>query len=108
MQQKTLKDLEELYELDLNRILKEIKKQKSKHVLLQFPDGLKPYAIEIENELKTKAKNNVEFFLWMDTCFGACDLPIETEKLGIDLIVQFGHTSWDYTSKKELGIKVIK
>jgi 2-(3-amino-3-carboxypropyl)histidine synthase len=107
MQQKTLKDLEQFYEIDLDKILKEIKKQKSKRVLLQFPDGLKPYAIKIENELKTKAKN-IEFFLWMDTCFGACDLPIETEKLGIDLIVQFGHSPWDYSSKKELGIKVIK
>lgn len=108
MKEKTLKDLQEFYDLDINRIVTEIKKNKSKKVLLQFPDGLKPYAIEVEKELRNKTKNKAEFFIWMDTCFGACDLPLETEKLGIDLIVQFGHSPWDYSNKKEMGIKVLK
>lgn len=111
MKQKTLADLEEFYELDFDKIITEIKKQKSKRVLLQLPDGLKPYAIEIEKELEArlaKAKLKIEFFIWLDTCFGACDLPIETEKLGIDLIVQFGHSPWDYSTKKEMNIKIVK
>ena len=103
MQQKSLSELRENYELELEKALGVIKKQKSRKVLLQFPDGLKPYAIEIQKELESKTKNT-EFFIWLDSCFGACDLPLETEKLGIDLIVQFGHSAWDYSSKKEFKI----
>jgi len=93
------------YDLELNRVVKEIKKAKAKKVLIQVPDGLKPYATQIQDELKKELKN-IEFFIWLDSCYGACDIPIETEKLGIDLIVQFGHSNWDYSGKK--NIKVLK
>jgi 2-(3-amino-3-carboxypropyl)histidine synthase len=105
MQKKSLSDLEQNYELELDRIVKEIKKQKAKRVLLQLPDGFKIYATEIQNKLQEQLKSsNTQFFIWLDTCFGACDLPLETEKLGIDLIVQFGHTSWDYSKNKDVGV----
>ena len=110
MQAKKLEDLTSEYELELVKAAKAIKKNKSKKVLLQFPDGFKPYAIEIKNEIiRLLGKNNkAEFFIWLDTCFGACDVPLETERLGIDLIIQFGHSPWDYSNKKEFGIKTIK
>jgi 2-(3-amino-3-carboxypropyl)histidine synthase len=104
--QKTLNEIEQTYELELPKIVETIKKEKAKKVLLQFPDGLKPYSTSILDELKKLTKNKVEFVIWLDTCFGACDIPIETEKLGIDLIVQFGHSAWNYSSRKD--IKVVK
>jgi len=100
MQQKKLSELEQDYELELDRIVKEIKKEKAKKVLIQLPDYFKPYATEIQDKLKSMLnkdeKSKVEFFIWLETCFGACDIPIETEKLGIDMIIQFGHSSWEF------------
>ncbi|RLG13913.1 hypothetical protein DRN69_04865 [Candidatus Pacearchaeota archaeon] len=90
---KTLDELNQKYDLELNRVISEIKKSKAKIVLLQFPDGLKPYAILIVDFLKERLKDNVEFLIWFGSCFGACDVPVGIEKLKpkIDLIIQFGH-----------------
>jgi len=82
-----LKEIQKHYNLELNRIIKEIKNQKAKSVLLQFPDGLKPYAHEIADYLQKKT--NAEISIWLGTCFGACDIP----NSDADLLVQFGHAS---------------
>jgi 2-(3-amino-3-carboxypropyl)histidine synthase len=92
-----IEDLEKEYSLNLKEIVGKIIKAKSKKVLLQVPEGLKIYSIAIkkklEDELK-KSKYNAQIFIWMDSCFGACDLPLETEKLCIDLIVHIGHSEF--------------
>jgi len=91
MKTKTLKGLEEYYKLDLEKVVYQIKKEKAKLVLLQFPDGLKQYATAIVDYL-TK-KTNSEFLIWIGSCFGACDAPTGLEKLKtkINLVFQFGH-----------------
>ena len=107
MKQKKLEELD--YELELEKIVEQIKKQKAKKILLQLPELFKPYATEIQDKLESliqAKKIKADFFIWLDSCFGACDIPIETERLGIDLIVQFGHSNWDYSNKK--GIRVVK
>ncbi len=81
------------YNLELEKIINEIKKQKAKTVLLQLPDGLKPKATEIVNEIESKTSSKC--FIWMDTNFGACDLPLGIEKLKIDLLVHFGHNKFE-------------
>lgn len=87
-----LKDLEKKYDFEFDIIVKEIKEQKAKLVLLQFPDGLKPYAIEIVDFLESKT--SAEFLIWMGSCYGACDTPTGLEKIKpkIDLMIQFGHS----------------
>lgn len=93
MVEKDIKDLEEKYELELDKIVKTIKKNKVKKVLLQFPDGIKPYATIIVDELETRLKDKkIEFFIWLGSCYGGCDVPEVEGKL--DLIVQFGHTEF--------------
>ena len=91
MQKKTLSEIQEKYDLELNNVVKNIKKSKAKFVLLQFPDRLKPYATAIVDYLKEKT--NAEFLIWLESCFGACDTPTGLEKIKpkIDLIIQFGH-----------------
>jgi 2-(3-amino-3-carboxypropyl)histidine synthase len=86
-----LKDIEKKYNFELNKIVSEIKKKKCKFVLLQFPDGLKPYATTIVDFLREKTK--AEFFIWIGSCYGACDTPTGIEKIKpeIDLVIQFGH-----------------
>ena len=93
MQKKTIEEIEEEYELELDRIVDKIKKEKARKVLLQFPDGLKPYATVIAEELERRMKN-VQFFIWLDSCYGACDVPNIPDKVGVDLVVQFGHSEW--------------
>ncbi len=99
----SIDDLNEKYDLELEKVLLEIKKTKAKFVLLQFPDGLKVYATSIvdflENKLAPKgvhpkSESGGKFLIWLGSCYGACDTPIlgkELEKK-IDLVIQFGHS----------------
>lgn len=110
MKEKTISEINEIYDLEIDRVIENIKLQKEKagsakaegffKVLLQFPEGLKPYALAICSFIENKT--NCRGFIWMDTCFGACDLPLETERLGIDLIIQFGHSKWGYGKDKNI------
>lgn len=90
---KTISEIEEEYDLELGKIEKEIKKIKAKRVLLQFPDGMKPYSTVIVDELESKCKDT-EFLIWLGSCYGACDVPNIPKEMNIDLLVQFGHSAW--------------
>ena len=74
------------YRLEMDRAVEEIKKVKSKTVLVQLPDGLKPRATEIANYLEEHTKATI--LIWLQSCWGSCDYP----DIGhIDLLIQFGH-----------------
>jgi diphthamide biosynthesis enzyme Dph1/Dph2-like protein len=87
-------DLEERYELELGRVVSEIEKSRAKSVLLQLPDGLKPWGPGIvdylEDKINRQGDGKVEISIWLGACFGACDLP----NSDADLVVQFGHAAW--------------
>ena len=85
---KTLSDIQEIYDLELDRIIKEVKTKKPKSVLIQLPDGLKQYATAIVDHLQEKT--DAQFKIHLGSCFGACDVP----KTSCDLIIQFGHAPW--------------
>lgn len=91
MKQNTIEEIQEKYDLELEKIISEIKKTKAKLVLLQFPDGLKLYATAVVDYLREKTK--AEFLIWLGSCYGACDVPAGIEKLKpkVDLFFQFGH-----------------
>ena len=80
------------YDLELKRVVGKINKEKAKIVCIQLPDGLKPKAKLIQNEIQSKTKAKV--LIWAGSCFGSCDIPLEVKKLGVDLLIQFGHSSW--------------
>lgn len=85
------------YNLEIEKIIKEIKKVKAKRVLIQLPEGLKPNAPKIADEIE--AKTNAKVLIWMGSCYGACDLPQGLEKLEIDLVIHFGHSQWPFKIK---------
>lgn len=87
----------ETYDLEIDRIIKEIKKNKAKLICLQFPEGLKAVAPDVAIEIEKKTNSKV--LIWLDTCFGACDTPLGLEKLGVDMLIQFGHAPWDERNK---------
>ena len=80
------------YDLELEKAVSAIKKENAKTVCIQLPDGLKPMAGEIKKELEKKTGATV--ISWLGSCFGACDVPLQAESLGVDLIIQFGHSPW--------------
>ena len=82
-----------MYNLELNKLIQEIKKRNSKQILIQLPDGLKNKSNEVADfiEKNTDAKA----FIGFGSCFGACDLPLGLDILKIDLIVQWGHNRFN-------------
>ena len=88
----SIKSLEEKYDLEFEKVIENVKKSKAKLILLQFPDGLKPYATSVVDYLKEKT--SAEYLIWIESCYGACDTPtgIEALKPKIDLVIQFGHS----------------
>jgi len=79
------------YNLEIEKIIAEINKNKFKNILFQFPDGLKPQSKEIIKEIENKT--NAHCMTWFGSCFGACDLP-NINNIKIDLLIQFGHNEF--------------
>ncbi len=80
------------YDLELARLIEKIKTEKSKLVCVQLPAGLKEKAGEIQDSIHKETDARV--IIWGGSCFGACDIPLQVERLGVDLLVQWGHTEW--------------
>lgn len=80
------------YNLELERAIALIKEKKPKMVCIQLPDGLKPMAKEIQDTLEKETKTTI--LIWAGSCFGACDIPSGLGKLGVDLLIQWGHSEW--------------
>jgi len=80
-----------MYDLELEKAVEKIKKKKARLVCIQLPDGLKPVSDEIAERLEKET--GAEIIIWMSSCFGACDIP-PIDKLGFDLLIQFGHSRW--------------
>jgi 2-(3-amino-3-carboxypropyl)histidine synthase len=77
------------FDFEEERIKQEITKLDAKRVLLQMPEGLKPEAPKLAKIIE---KCGALAIISADPCYGACDIGIgETEGLGVDLIVHFGH-----------------
>ena len=79
------------YDFELERIVQEVKKSKAKTVGLQFPEGLKQHATGIAAHIEKNTGATIVIFT--DPTYGACDTKDgQAKKLGVDLLVHFGHT----------------
>jgi len=58
-----------------------------KRILIQAPDGLKPYIKDLANELE---REGYEVFIWIGSCYGPCDIPNLPRDL-IDVVINLGH-----------------
>ncbi len=69
---------------------KEIRNRRAKLILIQLPEGLKPYAQRLASIIERAGALAI---VSADSCYGACDLAlVEAERLGVDLIVHYGHS----------------
>lgn len=92
------------YEIEFEKIVANIIDNKYKNVALQLPDGLKNYALDIAKLIKLKTR--AETIILADPCYGACDVfGDELSTLGVQLIIQIGHTPIEYKSK--FGIQTL-
>ncbi len=78
-----------LYAAQTQKAIERIKTTGAKVVCIQLPDGMKPYAKEIEAEIT--AKTGARVLIWLGSNFGACDIPLGLSKMGIDLLLSWGH-----------------
>lgn len=78
------------YDLEEERVIEEIKRLDARRVLIQLPDGLRPYAFKLAERLEG---TGAEIFLVGDSCYGACDLAIrQAETLDASLLIHYGHS----------------
>ena len=79
--------------------MKEVKRRRSKRVLIQLPEGLKPQGPRLAEVIE---KTGATAIISADPCYGACDLAVEEAKsLNADLLIHFGHSQMQQTSKRE-------
>ncbi|MFH1404235.1 MAG: diphthamide synthesis protein [Candidatus Altiarchaeota archaeon] len=79
------------YDFETRRVIEEIRKSGHARVGLQFPEGLKQHALEIASEIESET--GVEVVIMTDQTYGACDVKSsQAEKMGLDLLVHYGHT----------------
>ncbi len=89
------------YNLEIERAVEHINSAGASKVLIQLPDGLKPKAKEIHEAIESQT--NAEVFIWLGSCFGACDVPYYTERIGINMIIQWGHSEWKDDESHEIN-----
>jgi 2-(3-amino-3-carboxypropyl)histidine synthase len=78
------------FDFEEERLAKEIRKHKAKRVLIQLPEGLKPYALRIAAIVESVG---AQALTSADPCYGACDLAVhDAQTLQADLIIHYGHT----------------
>ncbi len=80
------------YDLELDNVVARVKAENAKLVCIQLPDGLKPKAAEMQAAIEKDTSARV--IIWAGSCFGACDVPFQVKNLGVDLLIQWGHSEW--------------
>lgn len=85
------------YDFNIRKVIEELKSIKVKRVLLQLPDGLKPYSLHLANQLKAAG---FEALISSSPCYGGCDLAeMDALKVGADAIVHLGHYPFNQNTK---------
>jgi len=78
-------------------------KKKGMRILLQFPEGLKQYAVQKAEELE---KQGHEVFISSSNSYGACDIAIdEARAICADKIIHFGHAPFPLNMKIEIPVE---
>ena len=82
-----------LYNQELQKAIEKIKQENSKLICIQLPDGMKPEAKEIEAAI-TK-ETDAKVLIWLGSNFGACDIPLGLDRLGVDMLISWGHNRFN-------------
>ncbi len=86
------------YNLELDRIIREVKSRGAKSVIVQAPDGLKPYMEDLLRELSSAG---VTTYISADPCYGGCSLADGTGRLlEADMLIHIGHNKFNATKEE--------
>jgi 2-(3-amino-3-carboxypropyl)histidine synthase len=81
------------YDLEIARVVEEVRRAGAKSIVIQAPDGLKGELMGLYDALEGVGASPV---ISVDPCYGACDLALpEASLLGADLVVHVGHVRFD-------------
>ncbi|MGD2142472.1 MAG: diphthamide biosynthesis enzyme Dph2 [Candidatus Bathyarchaeota archaeon] len=80
-----------MYNLETEKVAREILKHNASKVLVQIPDGLRTTAFSLAEELRLLT--GAEILLSGDSCYGACDIALaQAEAVQADMLVHYGHS----------------
>jgi diphthamide biosynthesis enzyme Dph1/Dph2-like protein len=82
-----------LYNVELEKAILKITENKAKKVCIQLPDGMKPEAQNIHDAIVSKTGAKV--LIWLGSNFGACDIPLGLDRMGVDLLISWGHNRFE-------------
>jgi 2-(3-amino-3-carboxypropyl)histidine synthase len=89
-EKESFEDFLDKYDLELDRIKKELGGIKNEHIGLEIPEGLRKFSNDLVNYLENHLLKKI--IITADTCFGACDIKYyQFETLGINKIIHFGN-----------------
>ncbi|MEM2106419.1 MAG: diphthamide biosynthesis enzyme Dph2 [Candidatus Bathyarchaeia archaeon] len=81
------------FNFEIDRLAGEVKRRGVRRLLIQMPDGLKPYAVNISRELMERT--GAEVYISAGSCYGGCDVATgQAKMLNVDLIAHYGHTEF--------------
>ncbi len=86
----TLEGLQRNHEIELEGLAEDVAEKDPELVGLQLPDGIRDYGPALADWLSEAA--DVECVISGDPSFGACDLALQLEHIGVDLLIHFGHS----------------
>jgi len=73
-------------------------------ILLQFPEGLKQYALA---ELEKYKKQGHQVYISASPCWGACDLALdEAKKIGAQKLIHYGHCKFHEVKDLDVEYKL--
>jgi 2-(3-amino-3-carboxypropyl)histidine synthase len=86
----TLDDLHRNHDIELDGLAEDVADHDPSMVGLQLPDGIRDYGPALAAWLEDET--GTEVVISGDPSFGACDLALQLEHIGVDLLVHFGHS----------------
>jgi diphthamide biosynthesis enzyme Dph1/Dph2-like protein len=91
------------YDLELTKAIDKITEAEAKLVCIQLPDGMKSQAKVIQDTIE--AKTGAKVIIWLGSCYGACDWPLGIDKMGVDLLVAWGHSVWRHNEFEGISVE---
>lgn len=93
-----------LFDLEEDRIRREVVGRRARRVLVQLPEGLRSEALRLASIIEGAGALAI---ISADPCYGACDLAItEANLLSVDLLIHLGHSEHGL-SGRQYGIPTI-
>ena len=108
LNQRIAQFLPDNYNFEIHKTIWRIRRDGSKRVCLQFPDGLFIFAVPIVDILREFSTDDVEFIIMADVVYGACCVDdMKAREMDCDMLVHYGHSCLVPINRMATGISVL-